>query len=86
MASAQSNSGTEPSLVFRVVNNLDRPNVSEIFLDSRLLRGITTLVETDLLERPLQNGFHRAIPPDGGPEFSFPLEFAPHAIRTFKLL
>lgn len=79
--------GQRDAIVIRVVNDIDGANKATIHVDPRIALARSTVVETDLLERPLPRQldprFAASSTRDG--YLALQLEFKPHEIRTFKI-
>jgi alpha-mannosidase len=74
-------------VVIRVINNIDEDNHGKVILDTALVPAEASVMETDLLERPIRNvldpRYSSARLPEG--PIVLEMDFKPHEIRTFKL-
>jgi alpha-mannosidase len=79
--------GQRDAVVIRVVNDIDGANKATVHVDPRIAPAGSTVIETDLLERPLprtaEPRFTTSAAADG--YLALQLEFKPHEIRTFKI-
>jgi alpha-mannosidase len=72
-------------LVLRVVNNLNVNNSGSLRISPLILKGAKNIIEVDLLERSLPNGFKTIIQTENSSLFEISLSLKPHEIRTFKI-
>ncbi len=76
--------GQHDGIVIRVVNDIDGANKATVHFDPRIVPAESTIIETDLLERPLPRTAEPRFSVETEGRVSLQLEFKPHEIRTFK--